>query len=185
MYYHTDYGAPGWKTAASCRFRSPGFVTGDLIVAVGYPPCPETVPLPRETLSIGEGISLALPRPRSASTSFAIEVKGRLVDCDRSTVNSVRVFENGGLRDTRTVRVPMNCRPSLAAGALEYRHVNLNSFLVRSLCRQTYLSGSSVSASSGIFYGNGGSITAILPFSIRGSVFGGDRLLRDSTRVEA
>ena len=111
--------------------------------------------------------------------------QGRLVDCDRSTVNSVRVFENGGLRDTRTVRVPMNCRPSLAAGALEYRHVNLNYFLVRSLCRQTYLSGSSVSASSGIFYGNGGSITAILPFSIRGSVFGGDRLLRDSTRVEA
>ena len=83
------------------------------------------------------------------------------------------VFKNGGLRDTRTVRVPMNCCPSLAAGTLEYQHVNLNSFLVRSLCRQTYLSGSSVSASSedilrqqGIDYSK-----SILPFSIRGAVF--------------
>ena len=66
-----------------------------------------------------------------------------------------------------------NRRPSLAAGTLEYHHVNLNTFLVRSLCRQTYVSGSSVSASSGDILRQRGIdySKSILPFSIRGVRF--------------
>ena len=32
--------------SVSCRFQSSGSVTGDLIVVVGYPPRPDTIPLP-------------------------------------------------------------------------------------------------------------------------------------------
>ena len=56
---------------------------------------------------------------------------------------SVYILENGGLRATNGTI----CRPSLAADTLEYRHINLNSFLVRLRCRQAYLSASSMSTS--------------------------------------
>ena len=34
---HTDNGPPIENGSVSCRFRSPGFITGDFIVAIEYP----------------------------------------------------------------------------------------------------------------------------------------------------
>ena len=85
----------------------------------------------------------------------------------------------------RRARLPnstrTNCRPSLAAGTLEYRHVNLNSFLLRSLCRQTSYLGLQSASSGDILRQRGIDYSkSILPFSI-GGPFSAGIVLRDSS----
>ena len=47
----------------SCHFQSPGSITGDLIIAVGYPPRPETIPLPGRPLLLGKESVWHCPDP--------------------------------------------------------------------------------------------------------------------------
>ena len=76
-----------------------------------------------------------------------------------------------------------NCRPSLAAGTLEHRHVNLNSVLVRSLCRQTWLTWVfSVGIVGRYFTATGDRLQQVhlAVFHPGGPFSAGDRLLRDN-----
>ena len=73
---HADNGPPRKRTPRivigndSCRFRSPGSITGDLNAAVCYPPRPETVPhLGKHSLSAEIEVILFL-RSQWKSISF-------------------------------------------------------------------------------------------------------------------
>ena len=143
-------------------------------------------PPPRKAFAIG--------RNRSHSvSSFAMEVRelsslSEMVPSQktiryRPESKSFCFFVHNRVNPNPNPNPNTICRPSLAADTLEYRHVNLNSFLVRLRCRQAYLSASSMSTSCRGYLTATGDRFQQVPLAVfgpGGPFSAGDRLRRDS-----